>query len=448
MRLEQLAVLLALVVLAYLVLLVALVLPRVLARRGDRLTANGAAAGGNANGGTPTLGGYTLPDLGDAMLIPPAVYERVMRVVSYLFIGSALIVVTVTDTGQQAVTYILLALGAFLLVLGQDVLPPSMLGKWRYPLDALTVAIFVTALVALTGGHESPFFFGYLLLLSGASLWAQGAMPFVLALLASAGYLIGVTFVPNPAPLETEAFGRIAFNLVALALISYLAAIIGREQRRARESALRLSRFDVLTGLHNRAYFATAIEGEVLRAARTAKPFSLLLLDIDGLKTANDRYGHETGDKLLAASAEAIRGGIRASDFAARYGGDEFVVVLPDTDQQGALRVGEKLRFDISRLALRQNGAILQTSASIGLVTFPEDGRTSAELMRRVDLAMYEAKRRGRNQLVRFARQEERVPAAPEPAPATERETQLARHSIPIHRPATTRPAPWENQQG
>jgi len=422
MRIEQLIVLLALVVLANLVLLAALVMPRLAARRMGALQPSGGPSG-ELGGGPAGNGGPRLSPAIDAGLrgvLSDSTYERVVRVVSYLFIGSALLVVTVTGAAEQPLTYVVLALGAFLIVLGQDVLPLSLLGRWRYLVEALSVTTFVTLLVLLTGGYQSPFFFGYLLLLAGAALWAGGVIPFALALLASGAYLLAVVLAPSAESIGPEAMGIIAFNLVALALISYVAAVIGREQHRSREAALRLSRIDTLTGLHTRGFFNTAIEQEVVRAQRSSRPFSLLMIDIDGLKSANDRYGHEAGDRVLRAAADAIRAGIRASDVAARYGGDEFVVVLPETDQAGALRVGEKLRFDLSRLGVRGNGDLITTSASIGLVSYPEDGRTSLELMRRADLAMYEAKRRGRNQLVRFARPE--APAAAQADPQLRRQ--------------------------
>jgi diguanylate cyclase (GGDEF)-like protein len=434
MRIDQLIVLLALVVLANLVLLAALVMPRLAARRTGALLPDGGPPGGldgrPAGNGGPRLS----PAAGAAIggVLSDSTYERVVRVVSYLFIGSALLVVTVTGAAEQPLTYVVLALGAFLIVLGQDVLPLSLLGRWRYPVEALSVTVFVTLLVLLTGGYQSPFFFGYLLLLAGAALWAGGVVPFVLALLASVAYLLAVVLAPSAEAIGPEAMGIIAFNLVALALISYVAAVIGREQHRSREAALRLSRIDALTGLHTRGYFNTAIEQEVVRGQRNNRPFSLLMIDIDGLKAANDKYGHEAGDRVLRAAADAIRAGIRASDLAARYGGDEFVVVLPETDQAGALRVGEKLRFDLSRLGVRGNGDLLNTSASIGLVSFPDDGRTSLELMRRADLAMYEAKRRGRNQLVRFARPD---------APAADADPELRRQPL---EPPPAAPAPWE----
>jgi diguanylate cyclase (GGDEF)-like protein len=129
------------------------------------------------------------------------------------------------------------------------------------------------------------------------------------------------------------------------------------------------------------------------------------MFDLDGLKAANDRFGHASGDTLLRAVADTLRGDIRVTDVAARWGGDEFVMLLPETDLKGAMLVADKVRIDIGRLALPHDGLVIRTSASIGLVTYPDDGRSSTELMRGADLAMYEAKRRGRNQVVRFARE-------------------------------------------
>jgi diguanylate cyclase (GGDEF)-like protein len=218
--------------------------------------------------------------------------------------------------------------------------------------------------------------------------------------------------------------------------------VIGREQRSAREEALQLSRFDLLTGLYSRAYLVAALDQEIRRAARSGRPFSLLLIDLDGLKAANDRYGHDSGDRLLRAVAEVLHGDVRATDVAARYGGDEFVLLLPETDVTGAALVADKVRVDIARISLSHNGGVIRTSASIGLVGFPHDGRSAAELMRKADLAMYEAKRRGRDQIVRFARRPTSVPAPSDPVARTA--------AVPVNRPggglrATPGPAPWES---
>jgi diguanylate cyclase (GGDEF)-like protein len=176
------------------------------------------------------------------------------------------------------------------------------------------------------------------------------------------------------------------------------------------------------------------VEQEILRAARSGRPFALLMFDLDGLKAANDRFGHASGDMLLRAVADTLRGDIRITDVAGRYGGDEFVVLLPETDLGGAMLVADKLRIDVSRLALPYDGQVIRTSASIGVVSYPDDGRASSELMRRVDLAMYEAKRRGRDQIVRFAREAKVAMATglpgPPPGPAASAQRQAGVQSV------------------
>lgn len=351
--------------------------------------------------------------LTSASALPPQLYQRVVRVASLVFILAAMVDVQLTATGPVTAIMVFLAVGAIAVVLSQEILPAGRLGRWRLPIEAGVAIIFVTGLLVLTGGNTSPFFFGYILLVGAAALWASEFGALLLAVATSLAYLIGVLVPLNSAPSTSADIGRIAFNLIALALVAYVCAIVGREQRRAREEALRLSRYDSLTGLHSRDFFLAEMEQEILRAGRSGRPFALLMLDLDGLKAANDRFGHASGDTLLRAVADTLRGDIRITDVAARWGGDEFVLLLPETDLNGAMLVADKVRISIGRLALPHDGLVVRTSASIGLVTYPDDGRSTTELMRRADLAMYEAKRRGRDQVVRFARA-----AKPESGPA------------------------------
>lgn len=403
MPIDQLALLFLIVVAATLLLLLVLALA-VRARRGQTVPdrpPRQAAVVETAVAPSRTLA--------SASALPPAVYQRLARVASLVFIVAAMVMMVLTGTGQTTPVVVFLALGFVLILLFQDVLPASALGKQRLPVEAATAILFLTVLLVLTGGYASPFFFGFVLLLGAASVWASGLGPVIMALATSAAYLIGVLIPVNAQPGTLADVGRVCFNLIALALVAYVTAIVGREQRRAREEALRLSQFDSLTGLHSRDYFLAEVEQEILRASRSGRPFALLMFDLDGLKAANDRFGHASGDALLRAVADALRGDIRITDVAARYGGDEFVLLLPETDLNGAMLVADKVRVDVGRLALPVDGLVVRTSASIGLVTYPDDGRTSTELMRRADLAMYEAKRRGRDQVVRFAREVKQV---------------------------------------
>jgi len=386
------------------------------------------------DGGSPTIRG--------------ALYDRMVRVVSYLFIAAVAAIVTLTGGSSQAPLYVLLVIGIVLLVVFQDVLPTGSLSRWRAQLEAGAVIVFLTVLLMLTGGVRSPFFLGFVLLLGIGSLWSSGWGPAILAAITVPVYLLAVIVSSGPELFMLDSIGRVAFNVVALILVTYVARVIGREQRRAREEALRLSRFDSLTGLYSRAFFVSTLEREIPRAARSGRPFAMLMFDLDGLKAANDRFGHESGDQLLQAVADVLRGDIRVTDVPARYAGDEFVLLLPETDVAGALRVAEKVRVDISRLALPHDGSLIRTSASIGLVTYPNDGRTSPELIRRADLAMYEAKRRGRDQIVRYAREATLPPQAAgpvrRPAPSAPLRERALNGNQPQPPPTTPPPSPLD----
>ena len=449
----------------YLVVLLALQLPR-LSRRFARSSnasdsysrSNGWAMsespGGAANGTRdPTaderagIDGASLLTTGSGGL-PSGLYQRMTRVVSFVFIGSALVLAVVTTSPQQAIVILWLAFGLIMIELFQDVLPAAALGRWRLPVEATVVLLFLTALIVMTGGQNSPYFFGYILLVGAAGLSTSELGGVSLAIVSSVAYLVAVILASGLQPLPAEDMGIVAFNLISIALVMFVASVIGREQRRAHEEALRLSRFDSLTTLHSRDYFTSELEQEILRATRTGRPFALAMLDLDGLKAANDRFGHDWGDNLLRAVADVLRGDVRVTDVAARYGGDEFVLMLPETDLSGAILVAEKVRVDISRVALPHDGQVVRTSASIGIVTFPHDGRTSAELLRRADLAMYEAKRRGRDQIVRFAR-DGATPApvvGPRSTVASTGLEQPPRSSVPIQSVAQipAPPAPTE----
>ena len=165
---------------------------------------------------------------------------------------------------------------------------------------------------------------------------------------------------------------------------------------------MRASRFDALTGLYNRSFFFTTMEQEMRRSDRMGRGFTMLMLDLDDLKPVNDTFGHQWGDRLLKGVADTIRRTIRFTDAAARYGGDEFVVLLPETDVAGGYVVAEKLRRDIYALTLFAADRNVRSSASVGLVNYPDDGSTIEQLVAAADVAMYEAKRRGKNRIVGY----------------------------------------------
>ena len=215
---------------------------------------------------------------------------------------------------------------------------------------------------------------GFFLVVGAASLSRDGMAPLVLALVAGLSYGSVGLLVAWETPSTCGGLALIAFEIVALMLLAFIGTVAGREQRRAREAALRLARFDPLTGLYNRTHFFASMERELRLAERAGRGFALLMLDLDGLKPVNDSFGHHYGDRLLQAITEVIQRNVRATDTPARYGGDEFVILLPDTDASGGFVVAEKLRKDIGGLSIRVNERSVHTSVSIGLVAYPDDG--------------------------------------------------------------------------
>lgn len=350
----------------------------------------------------------------------PATADRVVRVVSLLFIAAVGVVMALNagrwDDGRDIAVYLLMAAGTLFIVFMQDLLPSRLTSRQRFWLEAAGALVFLTLLVGLTDGLASPFFVGYFLLVGGAALAWDGMGPIALALAASLSYAtIGLLVAlgdPAADVLGLTSLSWLAFTVAALLLLAYVGTIAGRAQRQAREAALRLSRYDALTGLYNRGAFFAAVDREIKRVERTGRGFCVLMLDLDDLKPVNDTFGHPAGDQLLRAITEVVLRTVRATDLAGRYGGDEFVVLLPETDAEGAFVVAEKLRRDVSSLAVRVQDRSVRTSVSLGLVTYPDDGRTIEELLSAADAAMYEAKRRGKNQIVGYTTRTERVATA------------------------------------
>lgn len=168
------------------------------------------------------------------------------------------------------------------------------------------------------------------------------------------------------------------------------------ERKRAEERIQQLAFHDILTSLPNRALLRDRIGQMIRQCERSGSRFAILFLDLDGFKTINDTFGQRTGDQLLRAVAGRLNGVVRKSDTLARVGGDEFVALLPEVqDEESAARVARKILFDLAVPFLLGPHEIF-TSASIGIALFPADGRDLDVLLRNADAAMYQAKETGR----------------------------------------------------
>lgn len=166
-------------------------------------------------------------------------------------------------------------------------------------------------------------------------------------------------------------------------------------QTELREQAIR----DGLTGLFNRRYFEETLPHELSRARRKGYPISILLIDIDYFKQINDTFGHGGGDCILKALADLFRNSIRSGDIACRYGGEEFVLVLPGMCLTEAYKRANKIRLSFQSLQTRYENHSMSATLSGGIAVFPTDGATSHDLLSQADEALYHAKAEGRNQI-------------------------------------------------
>jgi len=200
-----------------------------------------------------------------------------------------------------------------------------------------------------------------------------------------------------PRPVATELLSdRLTYVYVLIGTAMVL-AFVGFFLGRQADRLAAVSQTDSLTGLPNRRAFTEHIRDELLRSIRYGAPMSVLLIDVDGLKLVNDKHGHAAGDRVIRGVAMAIRHTLRAADFGARWGGDEFAIVAPSTGVDAARRSAERL---IERVAEQSNEDGHRTTVSVGIANF-DPARSpytdSEALVRAADDALYLAKANGRN---------------------------------------------------
>jgi len=241
----------------------------------------------------------------------------------------------------------------------------------------------------------------------------------VLLAIGLAAYLLGLTIV-RPLGRLTQGAAKVAGGDLDVDLpihgrseVSYMTTVfnemvarlrrfrdenvaINQELRERNDELRRLSITDSLTGLYNRTQLPELLDKELARSQRHQHSFSILMMDIDHFKRFNDTHGHQAGDDLLREFAGTLKSSLRSCDLAARYGGEEFLILLTETEPEGARTFAEKLRSSVEEI--RSHGRTAVT-VSIGIASFPDNGDDVESIIREADAALYDCKRQGRNRV-------------------------------------------------
>lgn len=215
-----------------------------------------------------------------------------------------------------------------------------------------------------------------------------------LPLRAKDGRLIQVEFVSNVYLVDNEKV--IQCNIRDVTERKRAQDALVKSETKLREQSVR----DHLTNVFNRRYMEETLERELLRAARRGLSLGIIMLDVDGFKQFNDTYGHAAGDAILRKLSNILLKHIRREDVPSRYGGDEFIIILPDASQQVTRERAELLRKRIEALKIKFEGQTIgRITVSLGVAIFPNDGTTDSALLKAVDVALYRAKHEGRNRV-------------------------------------------------
>ena len=214
--------------------------------------------------------------------------------------------------------------------------------------------------------------------------------------LSCRGRRIGAVIALDPEPSSRQP--RLAPTVLRAIRVLLEPAAVALDDAMQLKRAEALSVTDDLTRLYNSRYLNQVLRRETKRASRSGRPLSLLFIDLDGFKSINDTHGHLFGSRALVEAATVIRGSARETDVVARFGGDEFALILPDTGAEGAYAVGERIRERIAdHIFLTGEGLTIRLTASVGVATLPDVAASADELVHAADAAMYQVKARGKN---------------------------------------------------
>lgn len=275
-------------------------------------------------------------------------------------------------------------------------------GGWRasragLALECAAMFIFITWSLYSAGPAGASLVNLHLLVIVVAAL-TLGRLPTATLLFAVALTLFGLDFA-GPVPTLGIAWSGVLGALIPFALVAWVTTLLASDLAFTHGMARDWFATDELTALPTLHQLNKALASALRRAMNVGRPCSVMLVDLDNLKTINDTHGHAAGNLVLRSVADTLTGMARATDTSARIGGDEFAVVLPDTSVENAIQVAGRVLERVLRQEIRIKDAVVRPSVSIGVATFPQHADSADALLKAADLALYAAKRDGRGRI-------------------------------------------------
>ncbi len=269
--------------------------------------------------------------------------------------------------------------------------------RWKLAIETWVMIVFITWVLYRSGSVESPLLNLYLLTIVISALTLGTLSTLLEVALIAACYLFLWYASGMESPASNGGVGGFVTQLAPMLLVAYITTMLSTDMRSAMSRIKEISETDELTGIYNARAFTALANHNHKQAVRYRQPYSIVMIDSDSLKKINDNFGHEAGNQLLKLTVTCIQQELRETDVLARYGGDEFVLMLPQTGADGAFQVAERMRKTIESTPLSAHGSKVTTTVSAGVATFPAHGKALATVMNCADQALYSSKKGGRN---------------------------------------------------
>jgi len=262
--------------------------------------------------------------------------------------------------------------------------------RLKIAIETLVMVAFTTAVLLPTGGPQSPLLNLYLLPIIVAALTLGKWYSLLMVALVSLCYVyVGADLQES---ISLAGLSALLTKLLPFLLVAFITTMLASDIHIARNRIKALSETDEMTGLMNMRAFARIHRREHDKAERYGRSYAVLLLDMDNLKKINDSHGHEAGNRAIVLVANVLTRVIRNTDVAARYGGDEFIILLSEAGEDEADEIARRIRNSIRNTTLDYHGQMIRTSASVGMAMYPRDAADPREIIDRADREVYSNK--------------------------------------------------------